>query len=123
MQPLKINIKGRIPSKKNSKIIVCRGKYPVLLPSSAHKQWHTEQSLLLANTPHIEGSCEIDAVFYFPDNRPSDLSNKWESIGDLLVDCGILEDDNAKIIKQLTLVYAGVDKENPRCELNIWRDE
>lgn len=117
----KITIFGRIPSKKNSKIMVCRGKFPILLPSKAHSDWHKEQSLLLKK--HIPKEtikeCSIIAHFYAPDNRATDLSNKWESVGDLLVDNNILEDDNWKVIKDLHLIYKGLDKKNPRCEITI----
>lgn len=102
--------------------MVCRGPRPILLPSKAHKEWHEEQSWKLPKIPTID-NCEIIAFFYAPDNRATDLSNKWESVGDLLVDNLILKDDNWNVIKKLTLIYSGVDKENPRCELEIINQE
>jgi hypothetical protein len=114
-----IIISGRIPSKKNSKIMICRGPRPILLPSAAHKAWHTEQSYKLKKIKTPIEKCTITANFYAPDNRATDLSNKWESIGDLLVDNGILKDDNWNVIVSLHLRYCGLDKENPRAELSI----
>ena len=57
--------------------------------------------------------------FYMPDARKTDLSNKVESINDLLVDYWLLEDDNRNIIKELFIRCNGIDKENPRCEIQI----
>jgi Holliday junction resolvase RusA-like endonuclease len=54
-----------------------------------------------------------------PDNRRTDLSNKAESIMDLLVDNGILEDDCWQIVPILALQGMKVDKENPRAEIFI----
>ncbi len=34
---------------------------------------------------------------------------------DMLVDNGILEDDNYSIVPNLTLKFGGVDKNNPKC--------
>lgn len=115
----KITIFGRIPSKKNSKIMICRGPRPILLPSKEHKLWHEEQSYKLPKNIKDISSCNIIATFYAPDNRATDLSNKWESVGDLLVDNRILLDDNWKVIKDLHLIYGGLDKDNPRCDLEI----
>ena len=38
---------------------------------------------------------------------------------DLLVDCGLIEDDCWQVIPQLRLQGKGIDKENPRVEI-IW---
>ncbi len=41
---------------------------------------------------------------------------------DLLVDGGILQDDNHKICPDLHLISMGVDKDNPRAEITILTD-
>lgn len=38
--------------------------------------------------------CSVSIVFYWADDRTRDNSNKAETIHDLLVSCGIIEDDN-----------------------------
>jgi len=55
-----------------------------------------------------------------PDERRSDLSNKIEWINDLLVDYGLLEDDNWKVIKELKVVCNWIDRDNPRCDIDIY---
>ncbi len=120
---MKIIIKGRIPSKKNSKIISCRGSRPLLFPSSNYKKWHDDASEQL-KFYNKEENIEIEGIklsFFMPDNRCSDLTNKAESVMDLLVDNGFLEDDSWQITGKIELIPCGVDKENPRVEIIINR--
>jgi crossover junction endodeoxyribonuclease RusA len=56
--------------------------------------------------------------WYMPDNRKTDLTNKAESIMDLLVDCKIIDDDCWQVIPRIMLDARGVDKENPR--VTVW---
>lgn len=113
----KITIYGRIPSLKNSKIMVCRGRVPMLLPSLKYKEWHKDASLQLLGVQKIPCSVPVKATFFVPDARKGDLSNKWESVGDLLVDNEIIEDDNWTVIGDLRLVYGGIDRDKPRVEI------
>jgi len=121
---INITISGRIPSKKNSKIIVCRGKHPILLSSPAYNTWHEEQMWYLKGLRCPRGieKCKVNITFYSPDKRASDLSNKVESLNDLLVDSGILKDDNWFVISELHLIFGGVDKDNPRAEIKLYEE-
>jgi len=112
----KIIIYGPTPSKKNSKIMVCRGKYPILLPSSKYTTWHKDALLQLKGKNKID-SVGLTLTFYAPDNRKFDLTNKAESIMDTLVDAGLIEDDNYSVISDLHLKFGGVDKGQARCEI------
>lgn len=114
-------IKGRIPSKKNSKQIVCRGRFPMVLPSKAYKEWHKVASLQLPKIK-ISDIVELTIVFYFPDARDTDLSNKCESVMDLLVDNGVIEDDNWRVVPRLVLQAGGISRDNPRAEIT-WRTD
>jgi len=109
-----INLRGRIPSKKNSKIMVCRGRFPILLPSKAHKEWNEAQMWLLKGKtpPKPLEYVKIDITLIAPDKRATDLSNKAESIMDLLVDANYIKDDNWFCVPILNLRFDGVDKEN-----------
>lgn len=107
---------GNTPSKKNSKIMVCRGKFPILLPSSRYTEWHKDALLQLTGMKPI-ASKQLVLTFYAGDNRKFDLSNKCESIMDLLVDAGLIEDDNYSVISELVLRFGGVEKNQARCLL------
>lgn len=111
---------GNIPSKKNSKRIFCRGKYPTVLPSKKHEEWHEELMWQLKGQKKIENIEKINITFYPSTKRKADLTNKAESIMDLLVDADIIEDDNWFVVGELNLIFGGKDKENPRAEIEIW---
>jgi len=118
---MKIVLTGRIPSKKNSKQIVGRGKKKFLITSEAHKKWHsTAVAQVLQHKlgkPNLD-NVSIEIKIYFPDKRVADLTNKAESIMDLIVDCDIIKDDNWKVVSCLML-NGDYDKENPRAEISI----
>lgn len=113
---MKIIIYGSTPSKKNSKIIVCRGKFPILLPSSKYTEWHKDALIQLSTRRQINKP-KITLTFYSGDNRKFDLTNKAESIMDTLVDAGYISDDNYSVVSELVLKFGGVDKGNARCEI------
>jgi len=117
----KITVKGRIPSKKNSTwTMVIKGR-PIRLPSKKYQEWHTDkkgyvESLGIETITNIQ---QVTIEFHLPDLRKTDLTNKAESIMDLLVDCKVIVDDNCQEIPKLILVYKGKDKENPRAEICV----
>ena len=55
--------------------------------------------------------------------RATDVANVLSIVDkftcDALVELGVLPDDNHKIVKEVVYRYGGVDKENPRAELEI----
>lgn len=97
--------------------MVCRGKVPILLPSSKYTEWHRDALVQLMGTKPIE-SKKITLTFFAGDNRKFDLSNKAESIMDTLVDAGLLEDDNYSVVSELVLKFGGVEKNEARCEID-----
>ncbi len=113
-----ITILGRIPSKKNSRINTRSGRS---FPSSKYTAWHKDASkqLSIYKEKYIRSFCPIELKFWFPDARRCDLTNKAESVMDLLVDNGFLEDDCWQITGPVILVPGGVCKENPRVEISI----
>lgn len=113
-----ITIKGRIPSKKNSRINTRSGRS---FPSSKYTAWHKDASLQLSQQKikEFKETKGIKLTFYMPDNRRCDLTNKAESVMDLLVDNGILRDDSWQITGDVTLAIKGKDKDNPRVEV-VW---
>jgi len=74
--------------------------------------------ILSQKQPPLEGALEVQLEWYMPDNRKCDLTNKSESIMDLLVDCFVIIDDSWQIVKTIIMNCNGVDKKDPRCE--IW---
>ena len=115
---LKFSIPLQIVSKKNSKRI-CGQR---LLSSKAWMSFESEASLFinLLSLPKNIVRCEsAEITFYFEDKRKRDLTNASEGIFDLLVDCGILVDDNISVIPKVILIFGGYEKGNARNEILI----
>jgi len=123
-----LTIKGRIPSKKNNVNLFVKNGRQFKLPSNAYKEWHKDASKQLAvhktcwaGIPVVFGGrLKITITIFAPDKRKSDLTNKVESIMDLLVDNKIIEDDNWFVVQNLSLIFGGVDKNNPRAEIKLY---
>ncbi len=119
---LTIEIKGRIPSLKNSKMMVCRGNRPILLPSAKYQTWHEDQLWLLKKYKPKEPITKtelIELYFTFPDKRKSDMDNKASSIFDLLKHAEIIEDDNYDVLPHIVLHFSGIDKDLAGVKIHI----
>jgi len=120
MKVHQINFKGRIPSKKNSRnIFVSKTGRRMNIPSKKYLEWH-EVATLEAEGQFfaVDKVQEVQMEFLMPDKRRCDLTNKAESIMDLLVDVGMLEDDSWQFVPKIYLSCAGVDKKNPG--VKVW---
>jgi len=57
--------------------------------------------------------------------RKSDIMNIGAVLdkftADALIELGVIKDDNCKLIPEFHFLFGGIDKENPRCELEITR--
>lgn len=66
---------------------------------------------------------ELVYTLYLPDNRLRDISNvccvidKYQT--DALTELGYIPDDNYQHLPRVTYKIGGVDKENPRCEVEV----
>ena len=115
-----ITLVGRVPSKKNSRITTRTGRS---FPSKAYSAWHVDASsqLLGAPIPRIKPE-KVESIhirFWSADKRKFDLTNKAESIMDLLVDNDIILDDNFSVVPKLSLDYMGVLK-GGKTEVDIY---
>lgn len=61
----------------------------------------------------------VKCVYYMPDRRKVDLCNLLSATCDILVKCGILADDNCKIVASHDGCRVLYDKQNPRVEIEI----
>lgn len=111
-------ITGRIPSKKNSR--VTNRKTGRSFPSRDYTKWHKNAAEQLENfyNEEIDFPVEVSYKFYMPDLRPTDISNKLESINDLLTDINFWKDDNWSIVRKFH-ASAELDRENPRVEIIV----
>lgn len=116
-----ITLKGDVPSKKNSLRRIMRGGKIFTVPSAAHEKWYATQRALLGIRKPQPGSYAVTLTMFPATKRRGDLSNKAESVMDLLVAAGYLSDDNWFVVSHLDLYFGGCDKENPRVEVGIAR--
>lgn len=112
-----------IPSKKNSKRIVKNRRTGVsfILSSKNHSDWHKETCTVLAEQGLVMFDYPVRIVCSFTvgNKRKFDLSNKFESIADLLVDTGVLHDDNYEWVPQVCIRYNGYSKDNWETTIDI----
>lgn len=98
---------GPVPSKKNSRVTTKSGRS---FPSARYQKWHAIHMRDLKDLPMVTEVKKMLVEFILPDNRRRDLSNMFESVADLLVDAGIIEDDCWQKIPHIEILAKGVSK-------------
>lgn len=111
---MKIVLTGLVPSKKNSRINTRSG---MSFPSKKYTEWHKDAVRQMANVKPIPTPTPIVFTYYSDSLRSGDLSNKWQSIEDMFTDVGIISDDNWFVLNDIHMKFGGVDRENPRAEI------
>lgn len=119
-------IKFTIPlapvTKKNSQRIVTNratGR-PMVMPSKQYKQYEREAAYFIPHRANpINYPVNVKCLFYMPTKRKCDLTNLLEAIDDILVNVGLLADDNYTIIESHDGSRVYYDKANPRTEVYI----
>ena len=120
---LSLVLPGRVPSKKNSRNAFLKRGRIFNIPSKQYREWHKITSEFIPDE-YKEQLSEVDKIvlqFWAPDRRAADLTNKAESIMDLLVDNKVIADDNWYVVNRVEIEFKGVDKESPRCQIDIYR--
>lgn len=118
-----ITLPGDPRTKKNSGRIVMAGSKPMLLPSKQYKEY---REVCIWRIPayqkaHIREPINMQCVYYMGTHRVVDLANLIEATCDILVDAGVIEDDNSRIVMSHDGSRVKYDKENPRAEITITR--
>jgi len=114
-----LHIPLETPSKKNSRVVDRRtGR---TFPNKRYTEWHkAAYSYLLQQGAYVagEGPFALYLEFTHGDRIRRDSDNGVSSILDLLVDCGILPDDNWMVVSKIvtTNLY---DKGNPGVQISI----
>jgi len=98
-------------------IVVYSAKYTAWA-NDAKKQLLSHKFKLNIDYPVI-----LKVHFYCKTRHRRDLSNLYEGIQDVLVDSGVLEDDDTKIIIGHDGSRAFYDKEHPRIEWEVLKYE
>ena len=113
-------LQGETPAKKNSRINLKNGRS---IPSKRYRDWHeVALAQLRLQLPEdmqtIESPCQIVLFFTHGDLRRRDSDNGCSSIMDLLVDAGVLKDDNWQIVRQINVTNS-YEKNKPSVLITI----
>lgn len=113
-------------TKKNSQQIMTNkatGR-PFIMPSAKYREYEQAAGWYLKPRPAepISEPVNVQCVFYMPTRRVVDLTNLLEAACDVLVHCGVLADDNSRIVVSHDGSRCLVDKDNPRTEITITRE-
>ena len=119
-------IKGNPITKKNhSHIFKTKGtnsRY-FIAPSKQYRDYSTEFKAQCMEqkvfNKKISQPCTIKCLYYMETKRKVDLTNLLSSTMDCLVEAGVIEDDNCKIVVSNDGSRVYYDKENPRTEIEI----
>lgn len=108
-------------TKKNHQRILRNYKTgkPFVAPSEQYKQYEAQAMWFIPKGEHIDYPVNIKCLFYMPTRRRCDLTNLLESIDDIMVKAGLLEDDSYHIIVGHDGSRVLYDKEKPRTEVEI----
>lgn len=111
-----------VTKKNHGRIVMC-GRYPKLLPSEAYERYAKAAMPFLKATFRDIGSIDfpvnLKCVFYLDKRRKGDLAGYLQAVQDLLVEAGILADDNRNIVASVDGSAVLYDKENPRTEVTV----
>lgn len=120
---MKIVIPGNPITKKNSQqLILIHGK-PRILPSKKFREYEARAALYMPRIkePISEKVC-VTCHYYMETRRKVDLTNLMEATHDILVHYGVVTDDNSSIIASVDGSRVFYDKENPRAEITITKE-
>ena len=114
---------GQPRTKKNSqRIIQARGRVMVI-PSKQYMEYladcRWQMNVLRLGEMKISSPINLKCVYYMPTRHRVDLVNLLEATCDILVECGLLADDNSKIVASHDGSRVLYDKNNPRVEIEI----
>ena len=126
MMDYKLTMPGEPRTKKNSQRILKNHKTGAsfVAPSGNYIQyrnnclWYLRKCIGVPDP--ITYKVNVCCTYYMPTRRRVDLLNLLEATMDILVDAGILEDDNSNIVGGHDGSRVLYDKENPRVEIYIY---
>ena len=113
--------RGEVASKKNSRrIVTVRGR-PVPIPSKKYVAWekYARQVILSSGRPGTPFPAAILTIrIYHGDMVRRDTNNSTQGIQDVLVEMGVLEDDNWMVIGSPRVDHF-IDVSDPRMEVDV----
>ena len=120
-------VSGNPYVKKSNQRVQMRGRRPVKINTPRYNEWRHSALWQLKTqqkpSEPIDYPINLQCVFYKSTQGRVDLSALYEGIQDVLVEVGVLADDNFKIVAGHDGSRVYVDRENPRMEITITKME
>jgi len=119
---VKLILKGRPATKKNSqRIAVTKNGKRFIIQSKRYLEYEKNALWQLKaqyRGETIQGKIELKVLYYLADKRLPDLINLLQATCDILEKVRVIENDR-NIISFDKSKIMGIDKDNPRCEIEI----
>jgi len=119
---MKLILKGRPATKKNSqRIAVTKSGKRFIIQSKRYLEYEKNALWQLKaqyRGDTIQGKIELKVLYYLADKRLPDLINLLQATCDILEKARVIENDR-NIISFDGSKIMGIDKDNPRCEIEI----
>lgn len=125
MIKLNFTILGNPITKKNSqriiKVKLKNGRcFHKIMPSKAFEKYEKECKPYIPKVKEpVSFPVNLKCIYYMKAKRAVDLLNLLEGTADILVDYGVLADDNRDIVYSTDGSKVLYDKKNPRVEVEI----
>lgn len=120
---MRFTLTGKPITKKNHQRIVNAGGRMRIIQAEAYLKYRDackwQINVLRMNSMRIASPVNLKCVYYMPTRHRVDLVNLLEATCDILVDAGVLSDDNCKIIVSHDGSRVLYDKDRPRVEIEI----
>lgn len=83
------------------------------------KNWRLEAEWELArqNPPRFDGQVDISITLRYPPKGRADCSNYIKGVEDLLVHCGVIQDDSCKYVRSVSARWS---HEEQACRVNVY---
>ena len=117
--------RGEVASKKNSKQLVHVKGRAVLLPSNRYQAWEksARAAILLYGRPAAPfAAARLVIRIYHGDAVRRDTNNATQGIQDVLVEMGVIADDNWMVIGSPEVSHF-IDVADPRMEVEVFETE
>lgn len=117
---LTLTILGPPRSKKNSQIAICMKGKPRLIQSTLYRNYEKDalKQLMVWGNQTVKGRVKVVCRYYVPDLRKRDLTNLLAASHDILQKGRFIEDDSLIVSVDGSRIV-GIDKANPRVEIEI----
>lgn len=107
-------------TKKNHSQVITVGGRPRVIPSKQYTQFAKDCGYYInCKNLNIDYPVNIKCVYFMDTHRRVDLLNLLGATMDILVEYGVIQDDNSKIAVSHDGSRVEYDKANPRTEITI----